>query len=423
MRTLLSPFLFLLLCSVTVVAQLNPNPPSSPVRLVFIHHSVGEDWLNPDHGNLIKSLNDNNYYVRDTNYDWGPLDEDVNDGANVGSHTDIGHWYNWFLGTHRTTYLQALYTNDVLTSGIENSASINDPGGENRIVMFKSCFLAAHVMYGEPNDAPTPKGIPNPLCGRGIDADTDQTVANVKGLYRDVLDYFATRQDKLFVLITTPPSFQGEVDENMPRLRGINRWLIDHWLENYPYKNVFVFDFHNVLTSNGGNPNSNDLGASTGAHHRYRNGKIEYLAGTSDFLAYASYDPGSQSWDSHPTAAGDQKAAAEFLPLLNIAYNRWKSATEIQEINSARRIFSLEQNYPNPFSVRTTIEFILPATGEISLKAYDVLGRETTLIAAQEFRAGHHSVQFDASNIPSGMYLLSLETEGMRQTRKMHVLK
>ena len=244
---------------------LNPNPPSAPVRLVFIHHSTGEDWLNI--GGLREALNQNNYYVTETNYDWGPPDLDVNDGNPIGYHTDIGHWYNWFLGPHRDTYLQALYTSSYTTG--ENS--IPDPGGENVIIMFKSCFSSGQYILGNPEDPPLPKGQPNPLWGKGLCDDPQcsganyYTVSNIKGLYRDLLDYFATRQDKMFVLITTPPSHDQAVDPEMAaKLRAINNWLVYHWLDDYPYNNVFVFDYYNVLTSNGGDPNTNDLGAESG---------------------------------------------------------------------------------------------------------------------------------------------------------------
>ena len=50
----------------------NPGPPASPVRLIFIHHSTGENWLSDDNGGLGIALRDNNYYVSDTNYGWGP---------------------------------------------------------------------------------------------------------------------------------------------------------------------------------------------------------------------------------------------------------------------------------------------------------------------------------------------------------------
>ena len=61
----------------------NPNPPSSPVKLVFLHHSVGDDLLNTGMGDMGNELGANNYYVSDTYYDWGPDD--------IGSATDIGN--------------------------------------------------------------------------------------------------------------------------------------------------------------------------------------------------------------------------------------------------------------------------------------------------------------------------------------------
>jgi hypothetical protein len=51
---------------------LNPNPPNYPARLIFIHHSTGENWLSDENGGLGIALRDNNYYVSDTNYGWGP---------------------------------------------------------------------------------------------------------------------------------------------------------------------------------------------------------------------------------------------------------------------------------------------------------------------------------------------------------------
>ncbi len=287
---------------------------------MFIHHSVGEDWLNE--GGLRKALNVNNYYVTETNYDWGPYDKDVRDGMQVGYHTDIGHWHNWFLGPHSDLYLKALYRSNYTTG----PNSIPDPGGENVIVMFKSCFSSAQVIYGNPEDPPLPRGKPNPLWGKGVCDDPScsgseyYTVSNIKGMYRDLLDYFATRRDKVFVLITTPPSTSQAVPaEMMDKLRAINNWLVYHWLDEYPYNNVFVFDYYNVLTSNGGSANVNDLGAETGNHHRYRNGRVEHVIGLkNNFLAYPS-----EGGDNHPTTAGHEKATAEFVPLLNIAYHCW----------------------------------------------------------------------------------------------------
>jgi hypothetical protein len=302
---------------------LNPDPPPTPVRLVFIHHSVGENWLNPDlesGGALFTVLNGNKYFVSDTYYDWGPVDPDW--GEHIGSRTDIGDWYNWFLGPNSGTNLPPLYTQTGSFYHPEWVNSVEDPGGQNEIVMFKSCFPNSAVLSGNPADPPwksSPES-PNPIWGRSHSESEFYTVSNVKGMYRDLLSYFATRQDKLFILITFPPVYPGEetIPGSINLARAINTWLVYHWLDDYPYKNVAVFDFFNVLTSNGGDINTNDLGSAAGNHHRLRHGEVRYTIQTSG--NYSAYPSG----DSHPTAAGSQKATGEFVPLLNIAYHAWK---------------------------------------------------------------------------------------------------
>lgn len=108
--------------------------------------------------------------------------------------------------------------------------------------------------------------------------------------------------------------------EQAANASAFNRWLVNDWLSGYQYRNVAVFDFYNVLTSNGGSPQVNDLGRDEGSHHRYNesNDTIEYITGPGgNFAAYAGED-------SHPTGAGLQKASAEFIKLLNIEYHAWK---------------------------------------------------------------------------------------------------
>lgn len=416
--------LFFLPLKFQLLGQLNPNPPVETVRLVFIHHSVGEDWLKPEMGDLIESLNTNNYYVFDTNYDWGPNDQDVNDGNPIGYHTDIGHWYNWFLGPHRDIYLTALYNNNHLSPSCVNSDSLILPPGENIIVMFKSCFSSAQVIYGDTIDQPLPVGEINLLYGKGVEVDTVYTVSNIKGLYRDLLTYFATRQDKLFILITIPPSFQGAADEGMIKLRAINNWLVYNLLENYPYKNVSVFDFSNVLTSNGGNPNINDAGQVTGNHHRFRNGIIEHTNNGNIFLTYPSYDSLSGTWDNHPTAAGLKKATIEFVPLLNIAYNRWKSSTKVENFPTvSNKTFRVNQNWPNPFNNFTIFEFYLPYNSYTSLKIFDINGREITSLINNHLNAGYHTIKFDANNLSSGVYFYSFKADNFQKFDKMVILK
>ena len=297
--------------------QDNINPPESPVRLIFIHHSTGENWLSDDNGRLGIALRDNNYFVSDTNYGWGPDDLDVG-SETIGDHTDIGNWYNWFRGPHSSTYLSALYAESGQNSYYARLEENQNPGGENEIIMFKSCFPNSNLQ-GDPNDA-VPSIDNNPL--RGQDSSSEyHTVANAKGIYIDLLEYFSTRQDKLFIVITAPPLTDPS---NAANARAFNQFLVNDWLTNYPYKNVYVFDFYNVLTTNGGTPNINDLNKETGNHHRWWNNAIQHtIDGDNDSNPNVSEYP-SRFDDDHPSQAGNLKATGEFLQLLNIAYNRWR---------------------------------------------------------------------------------------------------
>jgi len=199
----------------------DPSPPASPVRLVFIHHSTGGHWLadpNGDrpYGGLGRALMTNNYYVSATNYGWGP--------ENIGDRTDIPNWPEWFNGPNSATILAALDREGGQNFGEFGAwpRLATAPGGENQIVMFKSCFPNSDL-YGNPDDPPLPE--PN-----------DQfTVANAKAVYNKLLTYFATRQDKLFIVITAPPLMQSETaPERAANARAFNNWLLNHWLAGTP---------------------------------------------------------------------------------------------------------------------------------------------------------------------------------------------
>jgi hypothetical protein len=282
--------------------SLDPSPPEHPVRLIFIHHSTGENWLSDDYGQLGLALRENRYFASDTNYGWGP-------GA-IGDRTDIGNWWEWFRGPESGLIMTALFRES--GQNCAYSRLEEDPGGENEVVLFKSCFPNS-ALLGTSVD-PVPAISDNPL--RGQDAGSDaHTVANAKGIYLDLLKYFQTRPDKLFVVITAPPLSDSTMAANA---RAFDQWLVDNWLQGYPLHNVFVFDFYNVLTSNGGDPQTSDLDRAEGNHHRLWNGQIQHQVENGNILAYPSED-------DHPNPAGSRKATTEFLPLLNAAYHAWQS--------------------------------------------------------------------------------------------------
>lgn len=84
---------------------------------------------------------------------------------------------------------------------------------------------------------------------------------------------------------------------------------------------------------------------------------------------------------------------------------------------------SLNQNYPNPFNPATSIQFDLPQNQRVKLAVYDMLGREVAVLADGMRQAGFHEVSFNASDMASGIYIYSLETNSKRITRKMTLIK
>ena len=98
--------------------------------------------------------------------------------------------------------------------------------------------------------------------------------------------------------------------------------------------------------------------------------------------------------------------------------------TSVRDIDDQlARSFRLEQNYPNPFNPTTEIQFSMANEGMAALTVYDMLGREVAVLLNDRLSAGSHSVRFDAGNLPSGMYIYTLNSGGQTISNKMMLLK
>ena len=85
--------------------------------------------------------------------------------------------------------------------------------------------------------------------------------------------------------------------------------------------------------------------------------------------------------------------------------------------------YSLAQNYPNPFNPITIISYSIKQDGLVSLKVYDILGNEVANLVSNQEIAGSYSVNFDASDLPSGIYFYRLTSGNFTETKKLLLLK
>ncbi len=275
------------------LAAFSAAPPATSIRLVLVHHSCGGQLLadeGPDAerancvyasakngGGLRTLLNRAGYVVHEASY-----------GSKVGDKTDLFDWLPASIAA--VGGVLAVAEDDVRLPANES----------NRIVLFKSCFTENR--WTREGESP------------GDPAGPEKTLANAKAEFSALLREFEKRPDVLFVYLTSPPIAPAAPSEALIKwlakkvlrrptareavlptsgpARAFANWAKSEsgWLAGYPQKNVVVFDYYDVLT---------DYGASNLSRY-----------------------PTAHDDDSHPSAAGNRKAAAALVPFLNQAVRR-----------------------------------------------------------------------------------------------------
>lgn len=98
--------------------------------------------------------------------------------------------------------------------------------------------------------------------------------------------------------------------------------------------------------------------------------------------------------------------------------------SNVRELSSTvPEVFLLSQNYPNPFNPETRINFQIPTGSDVSLKVYDVLGREVKTLVSERLQPGSYETTFDGSGLASGVYLYRLQAGGFVETKKLLLLR
>lgn len=135
---------------------------------------------------------------------------------------------------------------------------------------------------------------------------------------------------------------------------------------------------------------------------------------TNSYLEAVSFSNSSDGW-----AVGERGVILKWyggtLPDIPVSVEDNKNNIPLE--------FRLEQNFPNPFNPSTTIEYSIPKQSHVSIKVYDLLGREITTILNEAKPAGNYSVNFDGSGLSSGVYFYKLTAGGFNQTKKLILAK
>ncbi|OQY72158.1 MAG: hypothetical protein B6D45_09330, partial [Ignavibacteriales bacterium UTCHB3] len=150
-------------------------------------------------------------------------------------------------------------------------------------------------------------------------------------------------------------------------------------------------------------------------------------------------------FDQHGGLFGFMGTSSEFASLISIDRSNGagtsigstglkglvSSACRVDVVNSVQTEsagsvvsdYKLYDNYPNPFNPVTVIKFAVPYSGSVAVNVYNTLGEKVAVLANGFIQAGEHTVQFDATNLTSGVYFYELKSENFRALKKMVLVK
>jgi len=161
---------------------------------------------------------------------------------------------------------------------------------------------------------------------------------------------------------------------------------------------------------------------------------VEGSAGTGDALfEFAADLSGAAGSGAAILASGflapeDNQNGAEFGLLVALPDGTTMLLDALEPTSSEQfadqpETFRLEQNYPNPFNPTTNIEFSIPESSDVTLEVFNVQGQRVATLVNENRSAGVHTVEFDASNLSSGVYLYRIRAGGFNQVNKMMLVK
>lgn len=148
-----------------------------------------------------------------------------------------------------------------------------------------------------------------------------------------------------------------------------------------------------------------------------------------DMRSQESYTFEEQSSSKLPVAPRSLLSGMQIQRMKTTGTNRFgititpSASTVSNEPGTHPEVFTLEQNYPNPFNPTTTISYSVNTTGPVSLEVYNLMGQKVAQLVNETKNAGSYNVNWDASQMASGIYIYRLNMAGQTLTRKMTLIK
>jgi hypothetical protein len=108
-----------------------------------------------------------------------------------------------------------------------------------------------------------------------------------------------------------------------------------------------------------------------------------------------------------------------WLAVYGVLMPKTSDSTSVSEMKLENSL----SNFPNPFNPATNIKYSIKESGQVNIKVFDLIGQQITELVNEEKEAGSYSVSFDASHLPSGVYIYTINANNFVQTRKMLLMK
>ncbi len=111
------------------------------------------------------------------------------------------------------------------------------------------------------------------------------------------------------------------------------------------------------------------------------------------------------------------------MAVCNVYFDNEDWVTDVTSETGVPDVYSLSQNYPNPFNPSTAIRFNIPQQDHVVLKIFNNIGQEVSTLVNQDMDAGSYEVNFNASDLASGVYFYRIQTANYSESKKMILIK